>query len=205
MKASTWAAVALVTGVALYVNVPEARAAGDQLGRRVLSMAGSSTRSSGTPLALPHDLPRAVTAARAARARYGVPVSVALGQAMLESGTDLRSGLARGHRNYFGVKCTADNGPYASGCATMPTVDYAPGRGLYRNPGARFRTYPTPEASFLDYGRVLTLPRYRAAHRCGGDPACFIRAVAAGGYATPTYATSVLRVIDAHNLRRYDR
>jgi hypothetical protein len=154
-------------------------------------------------LVMPRDMSRAVRAAQAVRGRYGVPVSVTLGQAMHESRPDLSSGLARRGLNYFGVKCGTS--PYTAGCIDMDTIDYAPGRGLYQNPGAGFRRYRSPEASFLDYGRTLALPRYAATRRCGGRPACFLRAVEAGGYASPGYASRVLDVIQAHNLTKWDR
>lgn len=154
-------------------------------------------------LSMPKDLRRAVRAAQAVRIRYRVPVSVTLGQAMHESRPGLDSGLAKRGKNYFGVKC--GRSPYTAGCINMDTVDYTPGSGLYLNPGAAFRRYNSPEASFLDYGLVLQLGRYAAAYRCGGDPACFLRAVEAGGYASPGYAARVLQVIRAQHLTRWDK
>lgn len=153
-------------------------------------------------LTLPSDLPRAVRAARAVRTRYGVPVSVTLGQAMLESGSNLGSGLAREHRNYFGVKCGSGS-PYQTGCVRLGTTECLPRCSPVVD---GFRAYRSPEASFLDYGRLLNGNRYAAAHRHESDPDAFVRAVAAAGYATaPDYAGRVIRVIDREDLRRWDQ
>lgn len=164
---------------------------------------GSVAAKTRAALRLPSDMTRAVTAARAARARYGVPVSVTLGQAMLESGVDLDSGLARRDRNYFGIKCGGSGSPYAAGCTRLDTIECLP---RCVRTAAGFRKYGSPEASFLDYGRLLSGSRYRAAHVHRRDPAAFVRAVAAAGYATdPAYAAKVIRVIDQQGLRRWDR
>lgn len=156
-------------------------------------------------LDLPRDMPRAVAAARAVRAEYGVPVSVTLGQLYLESGNG-RSGLARRWRNYFGIKCGPSGpGPIATGCTPpLGTTEFY-GADAVRI-ADRFRAYASPEASMRDYGRLVTSGRYAGtlAHR--RDPAAFLAELARSGYATtPGYAGRVQAVIRHEGFGRYDR
>jgi hypothetical protein len=62
------------------------------------------------------------------------------------------------------------------------------------------------EDSFRDHGLLLsTNPRYADAMRAVDDPREFARRIAAAGYATsPTYASDLIRMMDAENLYQYD-
>jgi hypothetical protein len=160
-------------------------------------------RAAGGPLELPRDMPQLAGAARTVRARYGVPVSVTLAQALHESGNG-RSQLATRYGNLFGIKCRgrSADGSTATGCVTLATEECRPSCILTRQP---FRRYQDWRASVLDYGHLLaTVPAYRPAFAHRGDPVAFARAVAAAGYATdPAYAAKLAVRVAA--LRRYDR
>src|SRR5947209_6587499 len=52
----------------------------------------------------------------------GLPASVAVAQAILESGWG-RSALARESNSQFGIKCLTGTGPFAVGCRSYPTTE----------------------------------------------------------------------------------
>ena len=60
---------------------------------------------------------------------YGVPASVTLAQAILESGWG-GSTLSRYGQAYFGVKCSSDTGPYATNCVKLPTWEVINGQNV---------------------------------------------------------------------------
>lgn len=134
----------------------------------------------------------------------GVPASVAMGQAILESGWG-RSGLTVWGGAYFGIKCSNVTSPLQKGCSPQQTLEYDASASP-RSEVARFRTYATPRDSFVDHGRFLRdNPRYAPAFTTK-DPAQFAASIQQAGYAThPDYAAQVMSVIDANGLRRYDQ
>jgi flagellar protein FlgJ len=146
---------------------------------------------------------RLARAAQLSRRRHGVPASVTLAQAILESGWG-RSLLARRDHNLFGIKCFGDPGGIALGCRTYRTSECGP-RGCYRT-SAQFRAYANTAGSVTDHGWFLrSRPRYRAAFRYTADPDRFVREIHRAGYATsPTYTTNLVRVMRRYNLYRYD-
>ncbi|HHQ41486.1 MAG TPA: flagellar assembly peptidoglycan hydrolase FlgJ [Chromatiales bacterium] len=132
-------------------------------------------------------------ARRAARA-LGVPPETLLAQAALETGwgrrVPRRSDGMSSH-NLFGIKAGAGwRGPVA----VVRTLEH--GEEGLRAERARFRAYASPAEAFDDYvALVRTSPRYRAA-LAAGDAEGYLRALAAGGYATdPRYAEKVLAVL----------
>jgi hypothetical protein len=142
--------------------------------------------------------------ARRGFAEYGVPASVTLAQAMLESGLG-RGDLARQGNGQFGIKCSGGPGPVAVGCRVFPTTECGAG-GCYRTTGW-FRVYRTLADSFVDHGRFLRgNERYAAAFRYSRQPDRFARQIHAAGYATdPAYADKLLRLMRDYDLYRYDR
>ncbi len=132
-------------------------------------------------------------ARRAARA-LGVPPETLLAQAALETGwgqqVPRRSDGASSH-NLFGIKAGSGwRGPVA----VVRTLEY--GEEGLRTERARFRAYGSPAEAFDDYVRLVRAsPRYRAA-LAAGDAEGYLRALAAGGYATdPRYAEKALAVL----------
>lgn len=129
----------------------------------------------------------------------GVPASVTLAQAILESGWG-RSGLTRKAFNFFGIKGT---GP--AGSLTVRTREVVNGRSIYIN--APFKAYHNAAESFVDHGKMLRrLSRYAPCFRYRNDPAQFCRELQRAGYATdPKYATTLIGIINQYGLARFDR
>lgn len=150
-------------------------------------------------------LANATAIARTSQRRYGVPASVVIAQAVLESGWG-RSDLSRSARNYFGMTCgRAGAGPVATGCRHGP--DRVCDRAGCRPAILSFRVYRSMHDSFADHGRLLsTEPRYGKAFAARGNPKTMVRRMAKAGYATdPRYADRVIRIMTKYRLHRHDR
>ncbi|HEY7060035.1 MAG TPA: glucosaminidase domain-containing protein [Chloroflexota bacterium] len=143
----------------------------------------------------------AAVAAQETQRRYGVPASVAIAQAIHETGWGA-SRLAREGNNFFGIKGRNSEG--TAGVVWMSTWEVINGVNLF--PREPFRAYHTPDESFLDYGLFfLANRRYHAALQVANDPRSFIREIAAAGFATdPVYAAKIIRVMDTYDLYQYD-
>lgn len=135
---------------------------------------------------------------------YGVPASVAIAQAILESGWGKSTLTTRGNA-FFGIKCSSNLGIYATGCINMSTREVFNGAATMIVDG--FRTYDDPVDSFKDHGRFLTVnSRYSAAFNYSDNPKRFIAEVHKAGYATdPTYTAMIVELMDDYNLYRYDK
>jgi len=143
--------------------------------------------------------------ATAIHAAYDIPASVTVAQSILESNWG-RSKLSVDERNYFGFKCVTPTspGPIAVRCARYPSTECIP--SPCHPVDAYFRVYASIDDSFRDYGRLLTTsPNYAAALPARTDPDAFIRSVAKKYATDPEYANKVIRLMDLHNLRRFDR
>jgi hypothetical protein len=140
-------------------------------------------------------------AAQAANRTTGVPASVAVAQAILESDWG-RSQLSRRGNNLFGIK--ALSGPGSAGSITLPTWEVIDGVSVRVQ--AAFKAYFTYQESVEDHGRFFVRNRrYAAALQVGHDPAAFARAIQQAGYATdPAYASKLIRLMDRYNLYRFD-
>ena len=148
----------------------------------------------------------AVPGARQGRRQYGVPASVTIAQAILESGWG-RSGLAAVDRNYFGIKC--QNGGYgtlANGCHVYQTTECTKAGVCFATSDA-FRTYATMAHSFRDHGNFLRVnSRYKLAFGYVDDANKFIWQVWKAGYATdPNYYVKITSLMAKYNLYQYDR
>ncbi|PPK61711.1 glucosaminidase domain-containing protein [Actinokineospora auranticolor] len=141
--------------------------------------------------------------ARAVAGEFRVPASVTAGQSILESSWG-QSRLAVNDRNFFGFKCLGDKpGPIAIGCHDYPTSECTPDCHQVQ---ALFRVYDSLQASFRDYGRVLsTSANYAEARPLAGDPRAFVTAVARKYATDPNYAAKVIRIMDENDLYRLDR
>jgi flagellum-specific peptidoglycan hydrolase FlgJ len=143
----------------------------------------------------------AVPLARDAQRETGVPASVTIAQAILESdwGASL---LTRTANNFFGIKATGS--PAAGDFYWSDTWEVVDGEDVVVR--AAFRAYPTPRDSFLDHGRFfLRNWRYAAALRVTSEPRKFAQAIADTGYATdPAYAGKLIRLMDQYQLYQYD-
>jgi flagellar protein FlgJ len=140
--------------------------------------------------------------AQESQRRYGVPASVTLAQAILETywGT---SYLAREANNYFGIK--AYGKPGTDGVIWMEAweVDDA-GRNVTSS--EPFRRYTDPGESLVDHGLFfIENRRYARALEAGTDPREFARRINVAGYATdPAYAAKLISYMDRYNLYQWD-
>lgn len=135
---------------------------------------------------------------------FKVPASVAIAQAILESGWG-GSRLTREANSFFGIKCHRKQSPHQNGCHEIETREYD-AAGEPHLEMARFRSYATPADSFLDHGHFLrNTKRYRAAFKHSDNPERFIHEVHKAGYATdPNYAHMIISIIHKYDLSRFD-
>ncbi|MBB6730071.1 glucosaminidase domain-containing protein [Cohnella zeiphila] len=139
---------------------------------------------------------RILPAALTGQQQAGVPASLTIAQAALESAWG-GSGLTLKANNLFGMKGT---GP--AGSVTMATTEYVNGRAVQTT--AAFRAYHDWTESVDDHAKLF-LPngRYVQALRTDGRSAA--RAVEAAGYATdPQYADKLIALMDSYSLYQYD-
>jgi len=124
--------------------------------------------------------------------RSGVPASITLAQAVLES-ADGTSSLARKSNNHFGIKCH----------------DWT-GKTVYHDDDRNnecFRSYRTIEDSYRDHSDFLsTRPRYLFLFELDPtDYKAWARGLKQAGYATsPEYANALIRIIEEYGLQKYD-
>ena len=142
--------------------------------------------------------------AQAEEREYGVPASVAMAQAILESGWG-ESSLTKNARNWFGIKCSSTVSPHQNGCYAVNTTEYDSSGSAYTTT-AQFRKYDTDQNSFIDHGYFLSrLSRYAKAFSYTNNPDRFIVEVHLGGYATdPQYANKVINLMVKYNLYQYN-
>jgi hypothetical protein len=140
-------------------------------------------------------------AAQRSRKITGVPASVTVAQAILESDWG-RSRLTRQGNNLFGIK--ALNGSGSAGVVTLATWEHLDDSDVVVQ--APFRAYTTLEDSVDDHGRFFRGSRYRDAMAVAGDARAFARAIQDAGYATdPSYASKLIRLMDRYDLYRFDQ
>jgi flagellar protein FlgJ len=133
--------------------------------------------------------------------RTGIPASVTIAQAILESYWG-SSRLAREASNYFGIKAQTRSG--TAGVVWFDVWEVISGRNvMQRQP---FRAYNSVAESFVDHGRFfLENPRYARALAARSDPRQFAREINRAGYATdPAYATKLIALMDRYDLYRFD-
>ncbi|TCP13818.1 flagellar protein FlgJ [Crenobacter luteus] len=145
----------------------------------------------GTPQAfvetmLPH--------ARGAAAEIGVAPELVVAHAALETGWGrraIRHPDGRDSHNLFGIKA---GGSWKGATVDVMTTEYV--GGVAQKRVETFRAYPSYQAAFDDYARLLTdNPRYGRALNQGDNADGFARALQTGGYATdPRYAKKLADV-----------
>ncbi|MDO9512170.1 MAG: glucosaminidase domain-containing protein [Bacteroidales bacterium] len=124
---------------------------------------------------------------------YGIPASIKLAQALLESDAG-KSELSRRSNNHFGIKCHKE----------------WTGSSVLKDDDARnecFRKYQRIEESYRDHSLFLTSrPRYGELFKISvTDYTAWAYGLKKAGYATnPVYAEKLIKVIEDHQLFRYD-
>jgi mannosyl-glycoprotein endo-beta-N-acetylglucosaminidase len=141
------------------------------------------------------------TAAQSSMKTTGVPASVTVAQAILESDWG-RSRLTRQGNNLFGIKALNGAGP--DGVVSLATWEHTgDGDVIVQAP---FRAYKTLEQSIDDHGKFFTSnKRYAPALAVANDARGFAHAIQDAGYATdPSYANKLIGLMDKYNLYRFD-
>ncbi len=128
--------------------------------------------------------------------KTGVPASVTLAQAALETGWG--SSSIGDARNLFGIKGT---GP--AGTINVPTKEFINGRMVTINDN--FRKYNSWQESFDDHAELLQNSRYGYALKYNKDPNRYAHEIHKAGYATdPDYASKLISIMKANNFYQYD-
>lgn len=125
---------------------------------------------------------------------YGIPASITMGQAILESGFG-NGYLARVANNHFCIKCKSS--------WTGPTITHADDR-----PDDCFRVYESAEASFRDHAEFLcTGSRYEFLFAYDADDyKNWAKGLKKAGYATaPDYAERLIGIIERYRLDLLDK
>jgi len=135
--------------------------------------------------------------AREASRTSGVPASIIMAQAALETGWG--SSAIGNAKNLFGIKGT---GP--AGSITVPTREYINGRMVTVQ--AAFRKYNSWQESIADHSRLLTTSsRYAQCMANRNNPEQFARELLRAGYATdPQYANKLISIMRSNNFYQYD-
>lgn len=123
----------------------------------------------------------------------GIPASITLGQAILESGAGTGP-LSVQANNHFGIKCHKE--------WTGPSIRYTDDAE-----NECFRKYDEPGGSFKDHSYFLTSrPRYASLFQLGKDDyTAWARGLKAAGYATdPKYPEKLIGLIERYQLGKYD-
>jgi len=125
--------------------------------------------------------------------RTGVPASITLAQAILESNSG-ESNLAKKHNNHFGIKCKSD----------------WTGAKAYQDDDAKqecFRAYDAAEVSFKDHSNFLkNRPNYVGLFLLDPvDDTAWAYGLKKAGYATAAdYPKKLLKIIDDYELAQYN-
>jgi len=125
--------------------------------------------------------------------RTGVPASITLAQAILESNSG-ESNLAKNHNNHFGIKCKSD----------------WTGAKAYQDDDAKqecFRAYDNAEVSFKDHSNFLkNRPNYVDLFLLDPvDDTAWAYGLKKAGYATAAdYPKKLLKIIDDYELAQYN-
>jgi hypothetical protein len=136
--------------------------------------------------------------ARRAKAETGVPASVTVAQAIVETGWGKHSiGDAR---NLFGIK---GRGP--AGSIRAKTREFVNGKWITID--ANFAKYESFAQSVAEHARLFLRNRvYAKALQVKDDADAFARAIHKAGYATaPNYAQTLIALMKRHDLYRFDR
>lgn len=126
--------------------------------------------------------------------RKGVPASIILAQAMLESrcGT---SSLAVNANNFFGHKC------FEKHCKKGHCLNYSD--DTHKD---FFRVYKNPSTGFSEHAVKITSGRYASLKKYGRDYRQWAYGLKSKGYATDRrYATSLIGTIERYKLYRFDK
>lgn len=129
--------------------------------------------------------------------RYGIPASVILAQAILESSNG-QSQLARNENNHFGIK------------ATQSWISNGGKYGLYTDdkPNEKFCSYASVGDSYEHHSQFLkNSTRYKGCFSLSADDyKGWTKGIEKAGYATGGgYAANLQKIIEVNGLQKYDK
>ena len=124
---------------------------------------------------------------------YGIPASITLAQALLESNAG-RSNLAVKHKNHFGIKCNRLN--WGSDCVNYHSD----------TPDDYFKSYDSVWKSYRSHSKFLQKQRYAKLFELQiTDYKGWARILQKAGYSTdPDYAKKLIRIIERWDLHHLD-
>lgn len=125
--------------------------------------------------------------------KFGIPASIKMAQALLESGAG-KSKLAGKNNNHFGIKC------FSKQCAKGHCANFSDDHHK-----DFFRKYGTAWESWRDHSKFLAEGKYKdlLAHR--DDYKAWARGLKKHGYATdPAYADKLISTIELYELYKLD-
>jgi flagellar rod assembly protein/muramidase FlgJ len=142
---------------------------------------------------------RLTNAAVESQRKSGVPASITIAQAALESAWG-ESGLVKAGNNLFGIKADSR---WRGETLTLNTREFIKGQWLVVP--AKWRKYASWQTSIDDHANFLRQnPRYQPCFACQTADA-FARALVKAGYATdPSYADKLISLIQRHQLLALD-
>lgn len=144
----------------------------------------------------------------------GILASVSIAQAILESGFG-RSGLAKKANNLFGIKAGSAKTSWSEystwdGSYVQMRTKEQLDSGEYITITARFRAYPSIQASIADHSAYLAHAtkgkylRYGGLVGCTDYRKCF-QIIKAGGYATShDYVEKLCKIVEKYDLTKFD-
>jgi flagellum-specific peptidoglycan hydrolase FlgJ len=160
-------------------------------------------------------LKKAILAAQKSEKETGVPASITVAQACVESAWG-KLFFGPEVNNYFGIKAdpihgVPNVGKIATGWGMEPTkeeITNKDGERIMVPKIAPFRTYKNMADSFTDHGSFLVAnPKYRPilnAYAKTGDADVFAKGLQACGYATASnYAATLTKIMQQKNLYQY--
>lgn len=148
-------------------------------------------------------LEKTAPAAIAAHKKHGVPTSVILAQAFVESadkaGNPGQSLAAKTCNNYFGIKARE-----GQAYGEFTTTEYKNGKAGQEK--AKFRKFRSVAEGFDAHGQLLSAAdRYQAAMEVADDPLAFCLQIQLAKYSTrPDYASFLASIIKTYNLTKFD-
>ena len=142
--------------------------------------------------------------------KYGIPPSVVIAQAILESAWG-GSTLTRDANALYGVKHSTNwpkaGNPYVSGYVIKKTAEQTSTGAVYYV-DARFCSYRTQKDSTLDHGLFLNQSRYLSAknnYASTKNAKQYARDIRTAGYATDIkYPEKLISLMDKYNLYKFD-
>lgn len=131
--------------------------------------------------------------AAAEMTKYGIPASIQMAQALVESGAG-KSKLATKNNNHFGIKC------FSKKCTKGHCANFSDDHHK-----DFFRKYNTAWDSWRDHSKFIVEGKYKdlLAHR--DDYKAWARGLSKHGYATdPAYADKLIATIELYDLHKLD-